>query len=264
MKNRDLYVALPSFFLVAALTATSGCAVEDPSNPMGLNSESFDGGAFSSQPLPPRTDARRPPDSRSGDPGGFLVCDPSDNRYCKVSRAEDGVSCPERVEGIGQWLTCGQIGGNTTWTVQQGPGCVIAEWFRQLGDEHRETCVYDTRTGRLVLSRGQDACGIYCGGLRAVHFGETYPEACSNTRLVGAAECRADGTEVPVPIGPPGRRDAGARDSGRAPDARRPFDARPVDASNQPPYRTFDAQPPPPPPPQPLYDAQPPPPPVVL
>ena len=154
------------------------------------------------------------------------------------ARAEDGIDCPPRIEDVGAQLTCRNLPGGSYWHVRQGPTCLVAEWNQR---EHREVCAYDPRTGKLIASRGQDACGMYCNGLRAVQFGEYLPEGCGNTRFVAAARCLEDGTEVPDPRPQPSI-DAGARD--RHPDNHPPVldGGPPVDAGPSPLPRPLDAR----------------------
>ncbi len=234
MPNQDRNVVALLVILSAALPAWSGCAPpeEEPSS-SSLSGATSDASLLNqgaaTQPRPPGVDERRP----GSDPGGYLVCDPRDARYCRVSRAEEGIACPLRIEDLGNRLTCSQLPAGSYWNVRQGPTCLVAEWRHR---EHAETCVYDPRTGSLIASRGQDACGIYCSGLRAVQFGEFLPDGCGNTRFAAAARCLEDGTEVPepdprpVPHADARPRDAHpSRDAGAPLDARLTFDARPRD-----------------------------------
>ena len=248
MQHRDRNVASLSLFLLAALP-WPGCAIEEPTASSRQNGLSMDGGAsHNASPLP---DERRP---RGSDGGSFLVCDPEDQRYCKVSRPEDSVPCAERLEDLAGRLNCGQLPGGAHWYIHQGPTCVMARWIRQ---QHEEQCVYNAKTGKLIASSGRDACGLYCGGLRRVEYGDAESADCGNTLIAAGAECKDDGTEVPLPPEPRPGIDARRVDA----PPRRPIDARNPDAVNVPPPPPW---PPAPwgdggvPPPPPLYDAQPP------
>jgi hypothetical protein len=266
VQNQDRNVVLSFAILFAALPASLACVAEEGAGPLpDERALSTDASPQSTQPVPPLDE--RKPDGGAHNPGNHLVCDPEDQRYCLVSRAEDSVPCPERVENLGDRLNCGQLPPHSIWWVQQGPTCLMATWHVR---QHQETCFYDTRTGRLIASRGEDPCGVYCGGLKKVQFGEYYPEGCDNTRFAASAQCLADGTEVPVDFPRPSPVDARPADAHPRPgDARRPDMGIRFDAGWPPPPPpwpptppiTYDAQPPPPPN---FYDAQPPPPPVVF
>jgi hypothetical protein len=210
VKNCDGNVVFVMGFLSAALLAWPGCASEEHPGPPQSGESSLGAAPGKPAPAPPNqstpvTENRMNFPSDAGT-GPFLVCDPNDFRYCQISRHEDGAGCAERWEDVAARLSCDQLPRESAWEIRLGPRCLTATWYRR---EHRETCYYDPRSGKLVASEAQDPCGLYCGGLRRALWNEP-PEECWNTMRVEAAFCRADGMTVPGPLPVPPGVDAGA------------------------------------------------------